>query len=54
MDKTCQHKWRIIKIEEGIEKSLFWGKKSKARVYILQCLKCGDIKQRWVNLPDDN
>jgi hypothetical protein len=48
--KDCNHKFKIIKIEEGLMKHLFY--KENVRIYTLRCSICGKIVPREMPIPE--
>jgi len=46
----CKHKWEIKEEHEGTRRSFFSGW-HRNKVFILRCKICGDIKQKWTELP---
>jgi len=46
------HKYKIINIEEGLVKGIFFFKKyENVRIYTLQCKICGNVTYREVIIP---
>lgn len=42
----CKHKWKIIENTIASYHKLFSGKRVSKQIYVLQCIKCGDLKYR--------
>jgi len=51
--KGCKHKWKIIKEQEySCDRLLFKGKEY-GYAYILQCVKCGSLKNHKIFLGNE-